>query len=35
MYDSVGMRLANTFNSSGKPRKPKPNQFEIFVKGRK
>lgn len=35
IYDSVGMRLANTFSGSGKPRKPKPNQFEIFVEGRK
>jgi SAM-dependent methyltransferase len=34
IYDSVGMRLANTFAGSGKPRKPKPNQFEIFVEGR-
>jgi SAM-dependent methyltransferase len=35
IYDSVGMRLANTFSGSGKPRNPKPNQFEIFVEGRK
>jgi SAM-dependent methyltransferase len=35
IYDSVGMRLANTFAGSGKPRKPKPSQFEIFVEGRK
>ena len=35
IYDSVGMRLANTFAGSGKPRTPKPNQFEIFVEGRK
>lgn len=35
IYDSVGMRLANTFSGSGKPRRPKPNQFEIFVEGRK
>jgi SAM-dependent methyltransferase len=34
IYDSVGMRLANTFAGSGKPRKPKPSQFEIFVEGR-
>jgi SAM-dependent methyltransferase len=34
IYDSVGMRLANTFAGSGKARKPKPNQFEIFVEGR-
>lgn len=35
IYDSVGMRLANTFSGSGKPRKPKPSQFEVFVEGRK
>jgi SAM-dependent methyltransferase len=34
IYESVGMRLANTFAGSGKPRKPKPSQFEIFVEGR-
>ncbi len=34
LYESVGMRLANTFAGSGKPRKPKPSQFEIFVEGR-
>jgi SAM-dependent methyltransferase len=34
IYDSAGMRLANTFAGSGKARKPKPNQFEIFVEGR-
>lgn len=35
LYDSVGMHLANTFAGSGKARKPKPSQFEIFVEGRK
>lgn len=35
IYTSVGMRLANTFAGSGKARKPKPNQFEIFIEGRK
>ena len=35
IYTSVGIRLANTFAGSGKPRKPKPSQFEIFVEGRK
>jgi SAM-dependent methyltransferase len=35
LYASVGMRLANTFAGSGKARKPKPSQFEIFVEGRK
>lgn len=35
LYESVGMRLANTFSGSGKARKPKPSQYEIFVEGRK
>lgn len=35
LYGSVGMRLANTFAGSGKPRRPKPSQFEIFVEGRR
>ncbi|MEX2447963.1 MAG: class I SAM-dependent methyltransferase [Solirubrobacterales bacterium] len=35
IYDSVGMRLANSFAGSGKARRPKPSQFEIFVEGRK
>jgi SAM-dependent methyltransferase len=35
LYASVGMRLSNTFSGSGKPRKPKPSQYEIFVEGRK
>lgn len=35
IYESVGMRLANTYSGGGKPRKPKPSQFEIFVEGRK
>ncbi len=34
IYASAGMRLANTFAGSGKPRKPKTSQFEIFVEGR-
>lgn len=34
IYESVGMRLANTYAGSGKPRKPKPSQYEIFVEGR-
>jgi len=34
LYESVGMRLANTFAGSGKPRLPKPSQYEIFVEGR-
>ena len=35
LYDSVGMRLANVFRGSGKPRMPRDNQYEIFVEGRK
>jgi SAM-dependent methyltransferase len=35
IYESVGMRLASTYAGSGKARRPKPNQFEIFVEGRK
>ena len=27
--------VAMSFSGSGKPRRPKPNQFEIFVEGRK
>jgi SAM-dependent methyltransferase len=35
LYESVGMRLANIFRGTGKPRMPKDNQYEIFVEGRK
>jgi SAM-dependent methyltransferase len=35
LYESVGMRLANVFRGTGKPRMPRDNQFEIFVEGRK
>ncbi len=35
IYESVGMSLANVYRGSGKPRKPRDNQFEIFVEGRK
>jgi SAM-dependent methyltransferase len=35
LYESVGMRLANVFSGSGKPRMPKDNQYEVFVEGRK
>jgi SAM-dependent methyltransferase len=35
IYGSFGMRLANVFNGSGKPRTPRDNQFEVFVEGRK
>lgn len=35
IYASVGMRLANTYAGSGKARKPKDSQYEIFIEGRK
>lgn len=35
IYAGVGMELTNTFSGSGKPRRPKKSQFEIFVEGRK
>jgi SAM-dependent methyltransferase len=35
LYESVGMRLANVFSGSGKPRMPRDNQYEVFVEGRK
>lgn len=35
LYESVGMRLANVYRGSGKPRMPRDNQFEVFVEGRK
>jgi SAM-dependent methyltransferase len=35
LYESVGMRLANVFSGSGKPRMPRDSQFEVFVEGRK
>ncbi|HEX2097137.1 MAG TPA: class I SAM-dependent methyltransferase [Solirubrobacterales bacterium] len=35
LYESVGMRLANVFRGTGKPRMPRDNQFEIFAEGRK
>jgi Methyltransferase domain len=35
IYDSVRMSLANVYRGSGKPRKPRDNQFEIFAEGRK
>jgi SAM-dependent methyltransferase len=35
LYGSVGMSLANVYRGSGKPRKPRDNQFEIFAEGRK
>jgi len=35
LYESVGMRLANVFRGTGKPRMPRDSQFEIFAEGRK
>jgi SAM-dependent methyltransferase len=35
IYASLGMRLANTFRGSGKPGRPRDNQFEIFWEARK
>lgn len=35
IYGSVGMALANVYRGSGKPRRPKDNQFEVFVEARK
>jgi SAM-dependent methyltransferase len=35
IYDSVGMELLRVYNGSGRPKEPKPSQFEIFVEARK
>jgi SAM-dependent methyltransferase len=35
IYESFGMRLANVFRGSGKPRMPQDNQYEIFTESRK
>jgi hypothetical protein len=35
IYASVGMELLTVYHGSGRPREPKPGQFEIFVEGRK
>lgn len=35
IYASVGMELLRTYNGSGRPKEPKPSQFEIFVEARK
>jgi len=35
LYESVGMVLADVYRGSGKARKPRDNQFEVFVEGRK
>jgi SAM-dependent methyltransferase len=35
IYASVGMELLNVYHGNGRPREPKPGQFEIFVEARK
>jgi SAM-dependent methyltransferase len=35
IYAALGMRLTNTFRGSGKPGRPRDNQFEIFWEARK
>jgi SAM-dependent methyltransferase len=35
IYDSVGMSFETVFHGNGRPRDPKPSQFEIFVESRK
>jgi SAM-dependent methyltransferase len=35
IYETVGMTLTNVYRGSGKPRKPRDNQYEIFPEGRK
>jgi len=35
IYASVGMELLTVYHGSGRPRDPKPGQFEIFVEARK
>jgi SAM-dependent methyltransferase len=35
IYASVGMELLTVYHGSGRPREPKPGQFEIFVEARK
>jgi SAM-dependent methyltransferase len=35
IYASVGMELLTVYHGSGRPREPKPSQFEIFVEARK
>jgi SAM-dependent methyltransferase len=35
IYFSVGMELLRVYHGSGRPKEPKPNQFEIFVEARK
>jgi SAM-dependent methyltransferase len=35
IYESVGMEVLAVYHGSGRPREPKPSQFEIFVEARK
>src|ERR1700753_2333892 len=35
IYAQVGMELTGVFHGSGRPREPKPGQFEVFVEARK
>jgi SAM-dependent methyltransferase len=35
IYASVGMELLTVYHGSGRPREPKPGQFEMFVEARK
>lgn len=35
IYASVGMELLTVYHGSGRPREPKPGQFEVFVEARK
>jgi SAM-dependent methyltransferase len=35
IYTSVGMELLAVYHGSGRPKEPKPSQFEIFVEARK
>jgi SAM-dependent methyltransferase len=35
IYASVGMELLTVYHGSGRPREPKPGQFEVFVESRK
>jgi SAM-dependent methyltransferase len=35
MYSSVGMELIAVYHGTGRPKEPKPSQFEIFVEARK
>jgi SAM-dependent methyltransferase len=35
IYASVGMELTGVYHGSGRPKEPKPGQFEVFVEARK